>query len=235
MAKFYGKNKYLAHREFKYFAWGLLVILAPAALAFLFAGYGMPRLTLTAALITLLVIIVLVKPLSALLAQKGMQFYRGGAGEKAIRKILEKLPDNFSVFENVQIGRGRGNIDFVVVCPQGVFLLEVKSHGGEIYFNGSILTLNGKNFRSKNFLRQVHGEVWALKQYLQKLGPAPYIHSALVFSSQYAGAHFGYRTVDNVYVIQKDFLLGLFGQFPAYRYPTSRESTEAALLETTGR
>lgn len=130
----------------------------------------------------------------------------------------------------------KGNLDFVVVGPPGVFLVEVKSHGGKIDFDGYGLTLNGRSFTDKDFLRQVHGQMWALRKYLEaSLGAAPYIHSVMVFSSRYASLHFGYKPVNNVYIVQKDFLLGLFDQFPKYNFAVARERIEDIFLKATNK
>lgn len=229
MAKFYGKDTYLVHKEFRYFALSLMVILIPVALVFLALRYGSAGLTILAALAVLLLLLIIIKPLSDYLNLKGLQFYRGDFGEKQVRKVLKKLPDDFSVFEDVRIGDKKGNIDFIVVGPTGLFLLEVKSFAGVVEFDGQVLTLNGKVFGNRNFLRQVHGEVWALKQFLDGAGRSPFIHSVLVFSNKRARLNFGLQTVENVYIVHKDFLPELFFKLPSYQYPLSRELLETKL------
>ena len=210
------------------------MILVPVAVVFLMFIYGSAIWTIAVALAVLLLLIIIIKPFSDRLNLKGLQFYRGDYGEKQVRKTLKKLPDNFSVFEDVRVGDKKGNIDFIVVGPTGLFLLEVKSFSGSVDFDGRELTLNGKVFRNRNFLRQVHGEVWALKQFLEGSGLVPYINSVLVFSSGRARLNFGFHPVENVYVIHKDSLQKLLHQFPSYNYPLPRERLEGKLSEVVG-
>jgi hypothetical protein len=235
MAKFYGKDKHLSREELGYFALSVVVILLPLALVFVLIRNMAPAAIILALLATLALLLFVLEPLSKRFGFRGLQFYRGLAGENQIRGILSELPETFSVFADLRIGDRRGDIDFVVAGPAGLFLLEVKSHGGRVEYKGGSLTINDKDFPSRGFLRQVHGEIWALKQYLEKFGPVPYIHSVLVFSNDYAFVNFGFLPVDNVYIVQKDFLLGLFGRFGTYQYPLSREQLEAALLEAVNR
>lgn len=164
--------------------------------------------------------------------RRGMKFYRGNKGEKDVRKVLAELPETYIVFADVEIGHNKGNIDFVVLAPSGVFILEVKSYAGEIDFDGFALTINGRRFSDNNFFREVHGEIWALKQYLQQSMPSPYIHAAIVFSSPNASMNFGYNQIENIYIIQKDFLPGLFTRLPLYHYQVPISLVEASLKRT---
>ncbi len=154
-----------------------------------------------------------------MLGKQGLKFYRGSEGEKDIRKLLMQLPEEFTIFEDVQIGEGKGNIDFIVVAPSGIFCLEVKSHGGFIGFDGTNLTLNNKIFKeNKDFLRQAHGEMWAVKEYVEKqTGKNLHIYPVLVFSSEHATMNFGFEPVRNVYIVQKNYLVELIMHFPLFQ------------------
>ncbi len=229
MAKIYGHDSYLSQSELRYFIFSVALILLPVAAIFLLIRYATPTVTLAVVLVLLLALLKSLEPLSNLFKSRGMQFYRGNTGEKEVHRILAELPDDYIVFEDVEIGTKKGNIDFVVLAPTGLFLLEVKSHSGNVDYDGYALTLRGKRFRDKNFFRQVHGQIWALKRYLQQAGPAPYIRAAIVFSSPYASMRFGYHPIEGVYVIQKDFLEGLFKQFSLYKYPVPVNLIETEL------
>lgn len=219
MAKIYGHDSYLTHSEFRYFGWTIVLIVFPVAVVILAFRYAAPTITFVLVLLFLLLLLKGLEPLIRLFESKGLQFYRGNRGEQEVRRLLVELPDSYIVFADVEIGRDRGNIDFVVLAPSGLFLLEVKSHSGNVGYDGYTLTLDGRRFRDKNFFRQVHGQIWALKGYLQQSGPAPYIRAVIVFSSTYASVRFGYQPIDGIFIIQKDFLLGLFNRLPAYNYP----------------
>ncbi len=216
MAQFYGKNSgYLIKKEFKYFSFSILLLLAVVLFVWVAMKF-LPQGTISiVALIGIVFVIFLADPFLNFFRRKSNQYYRGSGGEQLIKNELKKLADSFSVFQDVTIGEGKGNLDFVVLGPPGLFIIEVKSHKGEIGYNGYELTLNGRSFTDKSFLRQVHGQTWALKNFLkQQTGADIHIHSALVFSSPFASMHFGYEPIENVYIVGKDFLLGLFDHFP---------------------
>lgn len=237
MAQFYGKNSgYLKRNDLKYFSFSIGLVLLVLIIVLLLTQSAPPTVAALAALACIIFIIQLADPFIMFFKRKSNQFYRGWGGELDIKKALEKLPDDFTVFQDVIIGKEKGNIDFVVLGKSGLFILEVKSHKGEISYNGSELTINGRTFRDKNFFRQVHGQTWALKNYLkQQTGEDIFIHSAIVFSSPYARMHFGYNPISNIYIIQKDFLLGLFDHFQSSATPLNQHKITQAMMQTVSR
>jgi nuclease-like protein len=237
MAKFYGDtDPYLRNKDVEYYFFaGVLALFPFAALTFLLWAFTHTYTAASFAIIIFATIafVVMTGPIITQLKVLSGRYYRGRLGEKSVRQLLQKLPDDYSVFCDVRLGDHKGNLDFVVVGPGGVFILEVKSHGGEIGYNGYALTVNGHTFADKNFFNQIHGQTWALKNYLDEHGAGGiYIHSALVFSHPHARTHFGYNLTNHIYIIQKDFLLGLFSQCPVYYYAAApKEKVEAVLAE----
>jgi hypothetical protein len=135
----------------------------------------------------------------------------GLRGEKTVLHLLEKLSDAYNIYRGLQPGT-HGDIDLTVVGPTGVFTLEVKSHSGQIDFNGQELTRNGKAF-DRNILHQAFGEARALHKYLwQKTGRDIFVTPIIVFSSNKAFLNFNQNKIDNVYVVKKDQLLENLGQ-----------------------
>lgn len=230
MAIFYGSNSaYLKHKSLKYFAYAALLPLVLLGAAYLALKIFSAGAAIAIAIAMLLVLAKFIEPLMALFEQKSGQFYRGRSGESEVRKILQELPNNYSVFQGVVLEKGWGDIDFVVVGPAGIFVIEVKSQGGVIEFNGQNLTVNNRAF-AKNFLKQTLGEAGALNRYLQAhLGRNIYIHPVLAFSHNFATVRFGREPVQNVYVVQKDALPNLLYSFPEFKYPLHREQIEAVL------
>jgi hypothetical protein len=237
MAKFYGSNdSHLLKNDLKNFAWSSLLAMLPLVLLLiLLKAYNPDLMSPTTFIVLLILVIVVAKfsgPFIRLFKRRSGRYYRGWSGEQDIKRELGNLSDDYVLFSDLHIGQNKGNLDFVVMAPQGVFVLEVKSHGGEIGFNGAALTLNGRSFAGRNFFREVHGQTWALKNYLKdKTSADLYIHSVLVFSNPRARLGFGYHPVNNVQIIQKDLLLGLFLNFPKINYPVARDVIEQALLE----
>jgi hypothetical protein len=233
MAKFYGKSSsYLKFNDYKYHFYSVCVVLLVLPLIWLVSKFTTPLGTAVAALVFILFLVTLANPLVNLFNSESAKYSHGLLGEAEIKQELHSLSDDYSVFQGIVLTKGKGDIDFIVVGPTGIFILEVKSFGGNIEFNGSNLTLNGRLLRGSSLLRQVHGEVWALKNYLQQeTGRNSYIHPILVFASPHATMNFGYNPVSNVYIVQREFLLGLFNFFPQFSFPVPREKIERALLK----
>jgi Nuclease-related domain len=230
MAKFYGKNSgYLIKGELKNY--GIAVGLV--FLVLIIFSIILKLSVLAAPLFGIFCIYLLVQIMEPVIAgfrNKSDKFYRGFNGELDIKKELGNLSDDFSIYQDAQLGDNKGNLDFVVLGPPGVFILEVKSHKGEVGYNGHNITINGREY---GFLRQVHGQTWALKNYLkQQTGEDIFIHPVLVFSSPYAKLNFGYNPINNVYVIGRGFLLNLFGRFSASQSPGNFIKIDQSLIKT---
>lgn len=139
-----------------------------------------------------------------------LMFHKGMRGEQVIRDELSKLPDGYTVFQDVKIPGQWGNIDFVVLGPQGIFTIEVKSHQGKITFDGRELLKYGSRFLEKNFLTQAMQQALRLNHYLEKeIGKNPFIHPVIVFSSERAMMQFGFKKLKGVQVVQTRFLIDL--------------------------
>ncbi len=128
----------------------------------------------------------------------------GKIGEWQIKEELLKLPNEYFVFQDVVIGKG--NIDFAVVGPSGIYAIEAKSHAGRIESNGFTLTRNGRPFE-KDFIRQTKHEAMDLKQYLEgNLNQQIYVKGLLVFSRK-DYLNFGLNEISGVFVLGRLFLV----------------------------
>jgi hypothetical protein len=74
------------------------------------------------------------------------RIYNGGLqGEKTVAKLLNKtLSDDYCLINDVYLGDGGGDIDHVVLSPNGVFVLETKNWSGKINCNGDEWQRPGK-------------------------------------------------------------------------------------------
>jgi hypothetical protein len=232
MAKFYGKeSRYLINSDHEYFLWAIGVVVAPVVLIAILAKFSSPAVLITAAVVLLLFVLKGMQPIVFYLKTKSEKFYKGRYGEKDIRKELSELPDAYSVFQGVMLDKVHGDIDFVLVGPQGILSLEVKSLGGEIAYNGRTLTINGRELVGKNFLEQAFGEARAIGRFLrQHLDVDIYVKPVLLFSYEYATMQFGLESVDNVYIIQKHNLFSLIHSFPDYEWQRGERDKVEALL-----
>lgn len=132
-------------------------------------------------------------------------YYHGRKGEGAIWYELMELTKDYYVFQDLIID-GRGNIDFVVLGPTGLFTIEVKSHLGDVGYKNGELTLNNQS-TEKDFLNQAMAEALNTHDYLkQKLNEDIFVNPVIVFSNPQAHIHFMLEPVRNVFVVQKRFL-----------------------------
>ncbi len=235
MAKLYGKrDNYLLEKDAKYYLYSAGLVLLPLLIIWAAFKTVSSVWLLVTAVVLIILVLEIADPLIKYFRIESAKYYSGFNGENDIKTELKKLPDEFSVFQNLILGNNKGNLDFVVVGPPGVFILEVKSHKGHIGYNGSELTVNGRSFTDKDFFRQMHGETWALKNYfLEQFGTNIFLHQILVFSSPYATVEFGFEQINNVFVINKHSLLNLLDRMPQYAFPQNRIKIEQALLKAT--
>lgn len=80
---------------------------------------------------------------------------KGSEAESVISKSLNELPHDFKVIEDFDTGRG--NIDFIVIGPTGIFTIEVKASSGRISYYGGQLRINNR-IPEKNYLTQIEAE-----------------------------------------------------------------------------
>jgi len=219
MAKIFGHDsEYIRRLRRNFFIKWLLLLLAALATVVLMVS-SLRLLRTHAVLDVLLIIAILFVVLSLVFRWRDVEedgfisAFRGLRGEDDICKLLQQLPDTYSVFRGLQF-REHNDTDFVVVGPTGVFTIEVKSHRGVIGYDGHRLTNNHRSFREKNFLSQAMSEAMDVHAFLrEKTGLEAFVVPAIVFSSPRARVHFGKERLKGVYVIQKDWLLPLLQKY----------------------
>ncbi|MCW4016910.1 MAG: NERD domain-containing protein [Candidatus Bathyarchaeota archaeon] len=69
------------------------------------------------------------------LFQKFKIWRYGAKGEERVAKCLKSLKGRYNVIHDVELGK-RGDVDHVVVGPNGVFVIETKNNNGAISCNG---------------------------------------------------------------------------------------------------
>lgn len=154
--------------------------------------------------------------------------YRGLRGEEEVLKVLQKLPDTFSVFRGLQIN-GPWDVDFVVVGPTGVFTIEAKSHRGMIGFDGQQLTHNRHRFSEKDILKQAMTQAWDTHNYLQSsTGQDIFVKPVVVFVK--AQTRFGMKPINNVSVIQIQWLKDIVTNSFQKEYDISKVEDSLRLL-----
>ena len=137
---------------------------------------------------------------------------KGFVGEFATDKILRGIADkNAPPLSNLLLPDGRGStqIDHVLVCSRGVFVIEVKNYQGAIYGRANDKTWTqsfgrGRTYKFQNPLRQNYPHVLAVAGILEI--PKEQIYSVVAFGGL---ADFKKARPENVVYIGglKDYIL----------------------------
>jgi hypothetical protein len=128
---------------------------------------------------------------------------KGAKAEEKIGDVLSGLPGECVVLHDVN--KEYGNIDHLAFRKDGaIFLIETKSHHGNIAQQNGELCRNGRQLE-KNFIGQTHRNVYWLKEFLKtRLGFEPqWVHAVIVFSNAYVEKHL---EIKGVAVINVSFL-----------------------------
>ena len=67
---------------------------------------------------------------------QGLKYQKGMMGEASVADALKKLDDSYSVINDLVLKGRSGNIDHIILGPNGIFAVETKSLRGEIGCNG---------------------------------------------------------------------------------------------------
>ncbi len=134
---------------------------------------------------------------------KLVKYQSGQRGQSNVINLLRvHLPDSYSIFAGLQLPFMRGDIDCVVVGPNGVFAIEVKNIRGVVTISDEKLLINSKEVDYKNFLNQAFAGGRATQQYLNKRIPKPIdAIPVLVFSHPQAYVNVGFRKHKGVHVM----------------------------------
>jgi hypothetical protein len=129
------------------------------------------------------------------------RIYNGGwEGEKRVVKLLNsKLSDDYYLINDLYLGDGGGDIDHIVLGPNGVCVLETKNWRGNITCNGDEWQRPGKRNFSTSPSRQVKKNAAKIRQVIdnsQALRPLGiWVEGIVVFTNNYASLHLNNPTV----------------------------------------
>lgn len=121
----------------------------------------------------------------------------GAKGEDKALSQLKSLPDSYTIFNQVEVPNSKSKtgvteLDFVVVGPNGLFVVEVKNNKGTI--KGSEpdakwvahkVGQKGSPYKAPlgNPIKQVKRQVWALSNYTKAEGHRAWIESVVFFAN----------------------------------------------------
>lgn len=116
----------------------------------------------------------------------------GVEGERKVKSILENLPDNYTVFQDVTItSEGKDSqIDNIVIGPNGIFVIETKNHKGKITGSSNDYNLiqYSKNRTNEfyNPIKQVSTHVFRTSNSLKSINCDPWVQGIVFFSNNEA-------------------------------------------------
>jgi hypothetical protein len=87
-------------------------------------------------------------------------YKQGYEGENRVSKILSSaLSDEYYLINDVMVSDGYGNIDHVVLGPNGVFVIETKNYSGKIACQGDEWTRQYTSKKTGSFSRFINFEL----------------------------------------------------------------------------
>ncbi len=143
----------------------------------LFLPYGTPSLKVG-------LIFVCLTPLvgAGFYLRRYRQFNAGLSGEKQVAKTLaHKLNNDYCLINSVRV-RGIGDVDHVVLGPNGVFVLETKNWSGKISCNGDSWKRAGKPIAASPS-RQAKASALAVKRLIDT---SVWVEAVVVFTNRHA-------------------------------------------------
>lgn len=122
----------------------------------------------------------------------------GAIGEESGLTLLRRLPADYKVFNQVLVPSARGKpreIDFAVVGPNGVFVVEIKHNHGRITghvdeasWSAMKVGRGGTRYatRVRNPVQQVRGATAVLAAWLKAEGVKTWVQGIVVFTNDHA-------------------------------------------------
>lgn len=130
--------------------------------------------------------------------QKTATYRTGIDGENATAALISGLPDSYFGFQNLTVRhQGReSELDMVVVGPTGIYVIETKSHNGNIRgsYEGTQWTQYKTGRRGGTYaktlynpVKQVGTHVYRLANYLRDRGCKVHVDAAVLFVNPQTG------------------------------------------------
>jgi len=105
---------------------------------------------------------------------------KGAIGEEQVGKVLEPLrAQGYTLIHDLD--SGRGNIDHVVVGPNGVFIIETKAISGRLWVGRGGKLMRGK-FEAEGIPRQARAEAVEVRRCLERIGLQLRVHALVALT-----------------------------------------------------
>jgi len=199
MIKLKGSSSYLKNQTRKNLAKAILCVLifgaVFVALIFRFVSTLQMDLLEETALVFLLVPLI-----GFYFYLRKYRIYSGGLrGERQVTKLLSsKLSDDYYLLNDLYLRNSGGDIDHVILGPNGVFVLETKNWKGTINSNGDEWQRVGKRGFSASPSRQVKRNTAKIKHIIENSGviqSGVWVEGIVVLTNNHATLHLSNPTV----------------------------------------
>ena len=107
--------------------------------------------------------------------------FKGQFGEKVVRKVLNNLPEEYIVLNDILLSKeaGTSQIDHIVLSPYGIFVIETKNYKGIITGSDNMANwcqnIYGHKKTFMNPVNQNIGHVKTLRKHLIEFGDLPIV------------------------------------------------------------
>ncbi len=97
-------------------------------------------------------------------------YQKGIKGEKAVTETLQRLDDSYYLINDVMLEDRGGNIDHVLLCPKGIFVIETKNYSGDFLCQGDRWSKKGQRrfYRISSVTRQAKHNAENLHQMIRR-------------------------------------------------------------------
>lgn len=228
-------SDYLSEQKLKFKNGGLILILflVLTLIPYWFLQYYFKFSMVPSLLISLLFVIFLIFGfwLVSYLKYRAVRFKKGISGEAETLQELNLLSPEYKVFKNIKFEGLYGNIDFVVVGPTGIYLIESKKVSGLIDFDGKELLCGGKLLENKHVLYLVRDQYWKLHNYLKDvLKEDIFVLPIIVFVNGNFKKEFGFSPItEQTRVLHLSDLCRFITSQPQYSYKVSVEEVHRVI------
>ncbi len=195
MAQLYGKaSEYLLAQKLKnkYAALWVVLWIIPTLIVYWILGFYF-RFSWSFTLIYVpffLIFWKIIDELSSWLLGKAYRYKYGIEGENQVLIELLKLNDDYLIFRNIHLPDRKDDIDFVVLCPSGIYVVETKNIKG-----GLILDKTQKEGR--RIIAQVTSQFWGLRDYIKRTTNLEiFVHPLIVSVQENYSKNKEYRRIE---------------------------------------
>lgn len=122
--------------------------------------------------------------------------FNGAKGEQEVAELLETLPDEYVVFNNIFYENKK--IDHIVIGPTGVYLIETTSSRGKVELKNDNILINGYQYKSLN---KMFLSVFWLKDFLG----VDFVKGIIVFTNAFVPLD---SEIKNIAIVNKKYLIG---------------------------